>query len=213
MTEKFSDLLQFTTQVSRLMVTEIRRRASNKSTGICHRNQPKLIYLKRQFGKSAIKTKQKIDPVLSPEALIQFPIPFLAVTCFCWYQHLLLSSGVGLLPTDHCCPCPHRLTHSVSFWTKSKFLAWHSAQTQGLEIHTHTYTLWKYTHTQTLWKYTNTHACMCAPAYPFLFLVIFFCYISVYFNQNKLLIVLCVLFFPIPVMHHRGRSISPIPVS
>lgn len=31
--EKFSDLLQFTTQVSRLMVTEIRRRASNKSTG------------------------------------------------------------------------------------------------------------------------------------------------------------------------------------
>lgn len=34
MTEKFSDLLQFTTQVSRLMVTEIRRRASNKSTGI-----------------------------------------------------------------------------------------------------------------------------------------------------------------------------------
>lgn len=33
MTEKFADLLQFTTQVSRLMVTEIRRRASNKSTG------------------------------------------------------------------------------------------------------------------------------------------------------------------------------------
>lgn len=33
MMEKFSDLLQFTTQVSRLMVTEIRRRASNKSTG------------------------------------------------------------------------------------------------------------------------------------------------------------------------------------
>ncbi len=33
MNEKFSDLLQFTTQVSRLMVTEIRRRASNKSTG------------------------------------------------------------------------------------------------------------------------------------------------------------------------------------
>lgn len=33
MHEKFSDLLQFTTQVSRLMVTEIRRRASNKSTG------------------------------------------------------------------------------------------------------------------------------------------------------------------------------------
>ncbi|XP_061906663.1 WD repeat and FYVE domain-containing protein 3 isoform X3 [Entelurus aequoreus] len=32
MTDKFSDLLQFTTQVSRLMVTEIRRRASNKST-------------------------------------------------------------------------------------------------------------------------------------------------------------------------------------
>ncbi|XP_062992252.1 WD repeat and FYVE domain-containing protein 3 isoform X3 [Elgaria multicarinata webbii] len=32
MIEKFSDLLQFTTQVSRLMVTEIRRRASNKST-------------------------------------------------------------------------------------------------------------------------------------------------------------------------------------
>uniref|UniRef100_A0A8C4ZMQ7 WD repeat and FYVE domain containing 3 n=1 Tax=Gadus morhua TaxID=8049 RepID=A0A8C4ZMQ7_GADMO len=32
MTEKFSDVLQFTTQVSRLMVTEIRRRASNKST-------------------------------------------------------------------------------------------------------------------------------------------------------------------------------------
>ncbi|KAJ7327170.1 hypothetical protein JRQ81_016929 [Phrynocephalus forsythii] len=32
MMEKFSDLLQFTTQVSRLMVTEIRRRASNKST-------------------------------------------------------------------------------------------------------------------------------------------------------------------------------------
>ncbi|XP_028980419.2 WD repeat and FYVE domain-containing protein 3 isoform X4 [Esox lucius] len=32
MTEKFQDLLQFTTQVSRLMVTEIRRRASNKST-------------------------------------------------------------------------------------------------------------------------------------------------------------------------------------
>ncbi|XP_043915423.1 WD repeat and FYVE domain-containing protein 3 [Protopterus annectens] len=32
MTEKFPDLLQFTTQVSRLMVTEIRRRASNKST-------------------------------------------------------------------------------------------------------------------------------------------------------------------------------------
>ncbi|KAK1892234.1 WD repeat and FYVE domain containing protein 3, partial [Dissostichus eleginoides] len=32
MTEKFTDLLQFTTQVSRLMVTEIRRRASNKST-------------------------------------------------------------------------------------------------------------------------------------------------------------------------------------
>lgn len=33
MMEKFSDLLQFTTQVSRQMVTEIRRRASNKSTG------------------------------------------------------------------------------------------------------------------------------------------------------------------------------------
>ncbi|KAG8454376.1 hypothetical protein GDO86_000847 [Hymenochirus boettgeri] len=32
MIEKFSDLLQFTTQVSRLMVAEIRRRASNKST-------------------------------------------------------------------------------------------------------------------------------------------------------------------------------------
>ncbi|XP_041084029.1 WD repeat and FYVE domain-containing protein 3 isoform X2 [Polyodon spathula] len=32
MTEKFSDLLQFTTQVSRLMVAEIRRRAPNKST-------------------------------------------------------------------------------------------------------------------------------------------------------------------------------------
>ncbi|XP_031426548.1 WD repeat and FYVE domain-containing protein 3 isoform X2 [Clupea harengus] len=32
MNEKFADLLQFTTQVSRLMVTEIRRRASNKST-------------------------------------------------------------------------------------------------------------------------------------------------------------------------------------
>ncbi|KAM9447222.1 WD repeat and FYVE domain-containing protein 3 isoform 4-T5 [Clarias gariepinus] len=32
MHEKFADLLQFTTQVSRLMVTEIRRRASNKST-------------------------------------------------------------------------------------------------------------------------------------------------------------------------------------
>ncbi|KAG7490175.1 hypothetical protein JOB18_029475 [Solea senegalensis] len=32
MMDKFSDLLQFTTQVSRLMVTEIRRRASNKST-------------------------------------------------------------------------------------------------------------------------------------------------------------------------------------
>uniref|UniRef100_A0A4W3HF18 WD repeat and FYVE domain containing 3 n=1 Tax=Callorhinchus milii TaxID=7868 RepID=A0A4W3HF18_CALMI len=32
MTEKFSDLLQFAAQVSRLMVTEIRRRASNKST-------------------------------------------------------------------------------------------------------------------------------------------------------------------------------------
>uniref|UniRef100_S4RJ77 WD repeat and FYVE domain containing 3 n=1 Tax=Petromyzon marinus TaxID=7757 RepID=S4RJ77_PETMA len=32
MAERFSDLLQFATQVSRLMVTEIRRRASNKST-------------------------------------------------------------------------------------------------------------------------------------------------------------------------------------
>ncbi|XP_048460451.1 WD repeat and FYVE domain-containing protein 3 [Rhincodon typus] len=32
MMEKFSDLLQFAAQVSRLMVTEIRRRASNKST-------------------------------------------------------------------------------------------------------------------------------------------------------------------------------------
>lgn len=40
MTEKFSDLLQFTTQVSRLMVTEIRRRASNKSTG-----KPSTLYI------------------------------------------------------------------------------------------------------------------------------------------------------------------------
>lgn len=179
MTEKFSDLLQFTTQVSRLMVTEIRRRASNKSTGICHRNQPKLIYLKRQFGKSAIKTKQKIDPVLSPEVLIQFPIPFLTVTCFCWYQHLLLSSGVGLLPMDHCYPCLTLLTHSVSFWTKFKFLAWHSAQTQGLEIHTHTYTLWKYTHTHTntleIHIHVHMHARACLPFFIscYLFLLYF----------------------------------------
>ena len=33
MAEKFADLLQFATHVSRLMVTEIRRRASNRSTG------------------------------------------------------------------------------------------------------------------------------------------------------------------------------------
>lgn len=132
---------------------------------ICHRNQPKLIYLKRQFGKSAIKTKQKIDPVLSPEVLIQFPIPFLTVTCFCWYQHLLLSSGVRLLPMDHCYPCLTLLTHSVSFWTKFKFLAWHLAQTQGLEIHTHVYTLEIYTYTDKHSGNTHTraHACACLP--------------------------------------------------
>ncbi|XP_078532420.1 WD repeat and FYVE domain-containing protein 3 isoform X3 [Lissotriton helveticus] len=38
MSEKFPDLLQFTTQVSRLMVAEIRRRASNKSTEAASRS-------------------------------------------------------------------------------------------------------------------------------------------------------------------------------
>lgn len=33
MTEKFGDILQFCSHVSKLMVTEIRRRASNQSTG------------------------------------------------------------------------------------------------------------------------------------------------------------------------------------
>lgn len=33
MTEKFGDILQFCSHVSRLMVSEIRRRASNQSTG------------------------------------------------------------------------------------------------------------------------------------------------------------------------------------
>lgn len=34
MTEKFADILQFCSHVSKLMVTEIRRRASNQSTGM-----------------------------------------------------------------------------------------------------------------------------------------------------------------------------------
>ena len=79
--------------------------------------------------------------------------------------------------------------------------------------HTHIHSGNIHIHRQTLWKYTYTRACMRVLAYPFLFLVIFFCYISVYLNQTKLLIVLCVLFFPIPVMHHQGRSISLIPLS
>ena len=33
MMEKFGDILQFCSHVSKLMVTEIRRRASNQSTG------------------------------------------------------------------------------------------------------------------------------------------------------------------------------------
>ena len=34
MTEKFGDVLQFCSHLSKLMVTEIRRRASNQSTGM-----------------------------------------------------------------------------------------------------------------------------------------------------------------------------------
>ena len=181
MTEKFSDLLQFTTQVSRLMVTEIRRRASNKSTGICHRNQQKLIYLKGQFGKSAIKTKQKIDPILSSEVLIPFPIPFLTVTCFCWYQH-------RLLPMDHYYPSPHPFNTLCFLLNKIQIPSMtFSTHSESVDIHTHTHT---HTHTG------NTHTARTgALAYPFLFLVIFFCYISVYFNQTELLVVLCVFFF------------------
>jgi len=203
MTEKFSDLLQFTTQVSRLMVTEIRRRASNKSTGICHRNQQKLIYLKGQFGKSAIKTKQKIDPLLSSEVLIPFPIPFLTVTCFCWYQHLLLLSKVGLLPMDHCYPSPHPFNTLCFLLNKIQIPSMaFSTHSESVDTHTHTHT---HTHSLTHSLSGNTHmACTGVLAYPFLFLVIFFCYISVYFNQTELLVVLCVLFFFffIPVMHH-----------
>ena len=36
MMEKFADVLQFCSHVSRLMVSEIRRRASNQSTGERH---------------------------------------------------------------------------------------------------------------------------------------------------------------------------------
>ena len=36
MTDKFGDILQFCSHVSRLMFNEIRRRASNQSTGICN---------------------------------------------------------------------------------------------------------------------------------------------------------------------------------
>lgn len=35
MQEKFNDILQFCSHVSKLMVTEVRRRASNQSTGTC----------------------------------------------------------------------------------------------------------------------------------------------------------------------------------
>lgn len=51
MHEKFSDLLQFTTQVSRLMVTEIRRRASNKSTGVtpCIHTHKTIVFLLYYF--------------------------------------------------------------------------------------------------------------------------------------------------------------------
>lgn len=177
MTEKFSDLLQFTTQVSRLMVTEIRRRASNKSTGICHRNQPKLIYLKRQFGKSAIKTKQKIDPVLSPEVLIQFPIPFFTVTCFCWYQHLLLSSGVGLLPMDHCYPCLTLLTHCFLLNKIQIPSMTFSTNSESGNTHIHEYTLEIYTHTNTLeiHIHAHVHARACLPFFIscYLFLLYF----------------------------------------
>lgn len=93
MTEKFSDLLQFTTQVSRLMVTEIRRRASNKSTGIF--TETRKNYLNRLFGKSAIKIKEKIDSVLSMWILITCPRSHSHTPCCWWVQHL--PSGAAVL--------------------------------------------------------------------------------------------------------------------
>ena len=199
MTEKFSDLLQFTTQVSRLMVTEIRRRASNKSTGICHRNQQKLIYLKGQFGKSAIKTKQKIDPILSSEVLIPFPIPFLTVTCFCWYQH-------RLLPMDHYYPSPHPFNTLCFLLNKIQIPSMtFSTHSESVDIHTHTHT-----HTHTHWEYTHgTHGCSCLPFSVSCYL--FLLYFSV-FQPNWVACSPVCVFFPIPVMHHWGRSISPIPL-
>lgn len=95
MTEKFSDLLQFTTQVSRLMVTEIRRRASNKSTGIF--TETRKNYLNRLFGKSAIKIKEKIDSVLSMWVLITCPRFHSHTPCCWWVQHL--PSGAAVLKT------------------------------------------------------------------------------------------------------------------
>ena len=166
MTEKFSDLLQFTTQVSRLMVTEIRRRASNKSTGICHRNQQKLIYLKGQFGKSAIKTKQKIDPILSSEVLIPFPIPFLTVTCFCWYQH-------RLLPMDHYYPSPHPFNTLCFLLNKIQIPSMtFSTHSESVDIHTHTHT-----HTHTLGIHTRHARVLLPTLFCFLlsFSVIFQC--------------------------------------
>lgn len=99
MTEKFSDLLQFTTQVSRLMVTEIRRRASNKSTGIFTvASKNWFVWMNRQFCKSPIKIKWKTDLVLSTlsiKFIYPFPFPFLESHSFPGFS--IFNSRVVLL--------------------------------------------------------------------------------------------------------------------
>jgi len=45
MTEKFGDILQFCSHLSKLMVTEIRRRASNQSTGKYNNPKQKHSYM------------------------------------------------------------------------------------------------------------------------------------------------------------------------
>lgn len=109
MTEKFSDLLQFTTQVSRLMVTEIRRRASNKSTGIFTETSKN--YLNRLFGKSAIKIKEKIEPVLSTWVLITCP----SLSAVGWFNISLQVEQLYSRTSSLDLPSPPPLSQKLCF--------------------------------------------------------------------------------------------------
>lgn len=109
MTEKFSDLLQFTTQVSRLMVTEIRRRASNKSTGIFTETSKN--YLNRLFGKSAIKIKEKIEPVLSTWVLITCP----SLSAVGWFNTSLQVEQLYSRTSSLDLPSPPLLSQKLCF--------------------------------------------------------------------------------------------------